>query len=97
MQDQGPASAVRAEPNAPKGWPFEAEGADTKLPSDIEALLSHTRQQPEQQESEDNNTDWQGKVNYESSMIFGQHESAEDLQALPKVSRSGEFSGEWPP
>ena len=85
MQEQGSASGVKAEPNAPEGWPFEAEGTDTQLPSDIEALLSQTLQQPEQQETEGDETNRQGEVEYESSMIFGEHESAQDLQALPKV------------
>ena len=85
MQEQGSASAVKAEPNAPEGWPFEAEGAETQLPSDIEALLSQTLQQPKEQEAKGDKTDRQGEVEYESSMIFGEHGSAQDLQALPKV------------
>ena len=91
MQEQGSASAVKAEPNAPEGWPFEAEGAETQLPSDIEALLSQIPQQPEQKEAEGDETNRQGEVNYESSMIFGEHESAQDLQALPKVITYREF------
>ena len=85
MQEPGSASAVKAEPSGPEGWPFEAEGADTQLPSIIEALLSQTPRQPEQQEAEGDETNRQEEANYESSIIFGEHESAEDLQALPKV------------
>ncbi len=71
-------------PNAPEGWPFEAEAEDTDLPADIKALL---KLQAERQQMGDVQDGGQDSLEPESSMIFEASDSPEDLQALPKVSK----------
>ena len=69
--------------NAPEGWLFEAEAEDADLPPDIKALL---KLQAEEGQMGDVQEGPREELEPESSMIFGGSESAEDLQALPKVS-----------
>lgn len=67
---------------APEGWLFEAEGADTDLPPDIEALLE---QQAQQQVESSSNSGLQEKSEGEDPLTYGQEYTPDQLEGLPKV------------
>ena len=67
---------------APEGWLFEAEGADTDLPPDIEALLE---QQAQQQVKSGSNSGLQGNPEGEDPLTYGQEYTTDQLEGLPKV------------
>ena len=67
---------------APEGWLFEAEGADTDLPADIEALLE---QQAQQQVESNPDIEQQETPEGEDLLTYGQEYTPDQLEGLPKV------------
>ena len=67
---------------APEGWLFEAEGADTDLPPDIEALLE---QQAQQQVERGSNSEPKEEPEGEDPLTYGQEYTPDQLEGLPKV------------
>ena len=67
---------------APEGWLFEAEGADTDLPPDIEALLE---QQAQQQVESSSKSELQENPEGENPLTYGQEYTSDQLEGLPKV------------
>ena len=67
---------------APEGWLFEAEGADTDLPPDIEALLEQQAQQPVESSS---NSELRESPEGEDPLTYGQEYTPDQLEGLPKV------------
>ena len=67
---------------APEGWLFEAEGAETDLPPDIEALLE---QQAQQQVESRADIEQQQDPEGEDPLTYGQEYTPDQLEGLPKV------------
>ena len=67
---------------APAGWLFEAEGADTDLPPDIQALLEQQAQQPDVSGS--NSKPLENPEGLDP-LTYGQEYTPDQLEGLPKV------------
>lgn len=80
-QESASNTVAKGKSNAPEGWPFEAEGGEMDLPSEIEALL----EQKTAEQAESPRTGVEEEPGNEGLPMLGTNSSPEDLQGLPKV------------
>ena len=76
-----------------EGWLFKAEGADTYLPPDIEALLEL---QAQQQVESSPDSKQQERPEGEDLLTYGQEYTPDQLEGLPKVGLLSTVLFSWP-